>query len=183
MSILVSDPRDGHYKLYVKGADQEIHKRLKLSGQDAKIMEKVETFTEEASQQGLRTLYFAMKIIDEEEMKHFHFELEKAEQVLTQKEERLEMIYSRLESDLTLLGATAVEDQLQENVPEVIHDFQRAHIKVWMLTGDKFETAKNIGASCKLIQKDDVIYELRSKKDVELICSAEGISRNEILMG
>ena len=50
MSILVSDPRDGHYKLYVKGADQEIHKRLKLSGQDAKIMEKVETFTEEASQ-------------------------------------------------------------------------------------------------------------------------------------
>ena len=40
-----------------------------------------------------------------------------------------------------------------------------------MLTGDKFETAKNIGASCKLIQKDDMIYELRNKNDVEIVCS------------
>ena len=51
-----------------------------------------------------------------------------------------------------------------------------------MLTGDKFETAKNIGASCKLIQKDDMIYELRSKSDVAIVCSEDGIKRNEKLM-
>ena len=87
-----------------------------------------------------------------------------------------------MENDLTLLGATAVEDRLQENVPEVIHDFQRANIKVWMLTGDKFETAKNIGASCKLIQKGDMIYELRTKQDVTQVCSVMGVSKNEQLM-
>ena len=51
-----------------------------------------------------------------------------------------------------------------------------------MLTGDKFETAKNIGMSCKLIQKDDTLYELKKKKDVEELCSQPGIERNEHLM-
>ena len=87
-----------------------------------------------------------------------------------------------MESGLTLLGATAVEDRLQDNVPEVIHDFQRAQIKVWMLTGDKFETAKNIAASCKMTQRDDELYELRSKSDVQKICSSKGVMRNEQLM-
>ena len=151
MSILVYDPRDNRYKLYVKGADSEIQKRLKKDGQDANIMRIVEEFTDQASEEGLRTLFFAMKIIDKKELERFHSEIELTEQILQKKEERLELIYSNMESDLTLLGATAVEDRLQENVPEVIHDFQRANIKVWMLTGDKFETAKNIGASCKLI--------------------------------
>lgn len=92
-----------------------------------------------------------MKILEEKEVQKLHFEINKVDQVLHKKEERLESVYSELESNLILLGATAVEDRLQDRVPEVIHDFQKAHIKVWMLTGDKFETAKNIGASCKLI--------------------------------
>lgn len=51
-------------------------------------------------------------------------------------EERVEELYSKLETGLTLLGATALEDRLQENVPDVINDFHKADIKVWMLTGD-----------------------------------------------
>ena len=51
-----------------------------------------------------------------------------------------------------------------------------------MLTGDKFETAKNIGASCKLIQKGDIVYELKTKQDVATVCSATGIQTNEQLM-
>ena len=98
------------------------------------------------------------------------------------KDEKLEKVYSELESELTLLGATAVEDKLQDKVPDIIHDFQRAQIKVWMLTGDKLETAKNIAASCKLLQKDDIIYELRNKKDVSNICSIAGIQRNQELI-
>ena len=57
-----------------------------------------------------------------------------------------------VEKDIFLMGATAVEDKLQENVPQTIADFIRANIKVWMLTGDKLETAENIAKSCKLIQ-------------------------------
>ena len=51
-----------------------------------------------------------------------------------------------------------------------------------MLTGDKFETAKNIGASCKLIQKNDFLYELKSKEDVARVCSTIGVRKNEELM-
>lgn len=53
-----------------------------------------------------------------------------------------------------MIGCTAVEDKLQNEVPEVIRDMLKADIKVWMLTGDKLETAENIGYSCKLIQDD-----------------------------
>lgn len=60
-------------------------------------------------------------------------------------------IYDRFERGIVLLGATAVEDRLQDNVPETIKDLQDAGIKIWMLTGDKLETAENIGYSCKLL--------------------------------
>ena len=68
MSILVLDPRDHRFKLYVKGADSEIQKRLKKGSQNKDIVQAVDAFTEDASQKGLRTLYFAMKVIDEEEL-------------------------------------------------------------------------------------------------------------------
>lgn len=63
----------------------------------------------------------------------------------------LDKLTDKLERNLTLLGATAVEDKLQDGVPETIADLLRANIKVWMLTGDKLETAENIAKSCKLI--------------------------------
>ncbi|EKU23250.1 aminophospholipid-transporting p-type atpase [Nannochloropsis gaditana CCMP526] len=58
----------------------------------------------------------------------------------------------KIESNFELLGATAIEDKLQEGVPETIHDLTRAGIKVWMLTGDKEETAVNIGVACNLLE-------------------------------
>lgn len=66
-----------------------------------------------------------------------------------------------------MLGATAVEDRLQDNVPETINDLQEAGIKIWMLTGDKLETAENIGYSCKLLQKEMVVWRLSKKEEVE----------------
>lgn len=56
-----------------------------------------------------------------------------------------------IEKDMFLLGATAIEDKLQEGVPDAIHTLQLAGIKVWVLTGDRQETAINIGMSCRLI--------------------------------
>ncbi|TKA48293.1 putative phospholipid-transporting ATPase, partial [Cryomyces minteri] len=59
-----------------------------------------------------------------------------------------------IEHDFTLLGATAIEDKLQDGVPDTIHTLQTAGIKVWVLTGDRQETAINIGMGCKLISED-----------------------------
>jgi len=55
-----------------------------------------------------------------------------------------------------------VEDRLQTDVPSTIHDLQRGGIKVWMLTGDKFETAENIGYSCKLLSENMHIFRISS---------------------
>lgn len=67
------------------------------------------------------------------------------------KEEKLEEIYDEYELDLDYIGSSAIEDKLQENVPETIAKLLEAEIRVWVLTGDKQETAIEIGKSCKLI--------------------------------
>ena len=72
-----------------------------------------------------------------------------------------------MENDLFLLGATALEDKLQEGVPEVIEDFNNAGIKVWMLTGDKLETAENIGFSSKMFNEKMYIFKLQTKDKKE----------------
>lgn len=84
---------------------------------------------------GLRTLCFAMKEMRGDE----DWENIKVEDV---------------ECDLTLLGATAVEDLLQNEVDKCISDFKKAGINVWMLTGDKGETAQQIGLSTGLLNKE-----------------------------
>ena len=66
----------------------------------------------------------------------------------------MEALYAELETDMELIGATAVEDKLQDKVPETIEYLRNAEIKVWVLTGDKIQTAVNIGFSCKLLTQD-----------------------------
>ena len=68
--------------------------------------------------------------------------------------EELEAI---IEKQLELIGATAIEDKLQDNVKEVIYKIRHAGVKVWMLTGDKKETAVNIGISCGIVAEDMAI--------------------------
>lgn len=66
----------------------------------------------------------------------------------------IDQIQSFLERDLNIVGATAIEDKLQDQVKETIQDLKKSNIKVWMLTGDKKETAISIGFACGLIDKD-----------------------------
>lgn len=109
------------------------------------MWEQVDTFLTQASVKGFRTLLMAMKILDEREVKDFLNKCEEAERNLLTREKALQQIFSDFERDLVLVGATCVEDRLQDNVPETISDLQSAGIKIWMLTGDKLETAENIG--------------------------------------
>ncbi|TNV86611.1 hypothetical protein FGO68_gene4748 [Halteria grandinella] len=167
MSILCRDPDDGHFKLYVKGADSIIKERLDPEQLDQDLMDEIDDFLTSASVKGFRTLLMAMKVLDEQEVKEFLLNCETAERNLITKDKALQQIYSDFEKDLVLVGATCVEDRLQDNVPETIRDLQAAGIKIWMLTGDKLETAENIGYSTNLLSKKMEVTRVSNLADLK----------------
>jgi phospholipid-translocating ATPase len=86
-------------------------------------------------------LCLAYKVIGEEQYNEWNHRYQEASVHLENKEAQMEAVSAEIESDLRLLGATAIEDRLQDGVPEAIADLKRAGIKVWVATGDKLETA------------------------------------------
>jgi phospholipid-transporting ATPase len=109
---------------------------------------------------GLRTLVIAYRPVEEAEYTEWKAQYDEASRALTDRESKLEAVAAPLETRLHLLGATAIEDKLQDQVPETIADLQKAGIKVWVLTGDKTETAINIGYSCALIKPGQTLLKL-----------------------
>jgi phospholipid-translocating ATPase len=89
----------------------------------------------------LRTLCLAYKVIPEDEYQEWAYRYHEATVALDGREEKVEAVSDEMERELRLLGATAIEDKLQDGVPEAIADLKRAGIKVWVATGDKLETA------------------------------------------
>ena len=160
-SVLVKE--GSLYKLYIKGADSIIEERLDESTPSA-VLEKARYFVNLFSSKGYRTLYVAMRILSVEEFEDFISELEQVEMDTLHKKEKLEKVYATIECNLILLGATIVEDKLQENVPEVIKELREAEIKIWMLTGDKLSTAYNIALSCNLINKKIKTFFIEGKE-------------------
>jgi phospholipid-transporting ATPase len=110
---------------------------------------------EEYASEGLRTLCLAMREIPEDEFQQWYQIFDKAATTVGgNRADELDKAAELIEKDLYLLGATAIEDRLQDGVPDTIHTLQTAGIKIWVLTGDRQETAINIGMSCKLISED-----------------------------
>ena len=101
--------------------------------------------------EGLRTLCVAYREMSESEYKQWTAIYDQAASTINGRGEALDKAAEIIEKDMFLLGATAIEDKLQEGVPDAIHTLQLAGIKVWVLTGDRQETAINIGMSCRLI--------------------------------
>ena len=151
MSTIFRCP-DGKVRLYCKGADTVILERL---GKDNPIVEATLVHLEEYATEGLRTLCLAMREIPEQEFQEWFQVFEKANTTVSgNRAEEIDKAAEIIEHDFYLLGATAIEDKLQDGVPDTIHVLQEAGIKVWVLTGDRQETAINIGMSCKLISED-----------------------------
>ncbi|XP_043943078.1 phospholipid-transporting ATPase ID-like [Protopterus annectens] len=151
MSVIVRNP-EGRLTLYCKGADTIIYERLELSCQQ--LMDTTTEHLNEFAGDGLRTLVLAYKDLDHkyfETWKQQHFE---ASTALEDREDKLSELYEEIEKDLKLLGATAIEDKLQDGVPHTIEKLSQAGIKIWVLTGDKQETAVNIGYSCNMLSDD-----------------------------
>ena len=118
--------------------------------------------------EGLRTLLYAYKYVDEEEYAVWKKLYLDATTSLIDRQEMIEKTGAMIETNLELAGATAIEDKLQTGVPEAIDKLRRAKIKMWMLTGDKRETAINIGHSCRLIKDYSTITILdRESGDVD----------------
>ncbi|KAI8894365.1 hypothetical protein BC833DRAFT_605122 [Globomyces pollinis-pini] len=148
MSALVREP-SGRIKLYIKGADTVILERL------AKVnnpyVDATCALLEEYACDGLRTLCIAYRDVSDEEYAEWSAIYEKAANTINNRGEELSKAAELIEKDLILLGATAIEDKLQDGVGDTIHTLASAGIRVWVLTGDRQETAINIGFSCKLI--------------------------------
>ncbi|KNC97846.1 phospholipid-translocating P-type ATPase, flippase [Spizellomyces punctatus DAOM BR117] len=160
MSVIVKDERDGKIWLLCKGADSVIYERL-APGQSI-MCEQTLVHLELFANEGLRTLCLAQRVIPESEYISWAERYHKAACTLVDREREMEMVGEEIEKELELLGATAIEDKLQEQVPECIALLRQAGIKVWVLTGDKLETAINISLASNLLTSNQTLIVLKA---------------------
>ena len=161
-TVIVKD--NGIIKLYCKGADSIIKARTSPNTHP-QILKQGEYYVDKFSKHGFRTLFISMKVLSQTEYDNFAQELKIASTSLDNKEELCAQAYEKVENNLYIIGATIVEDKLQDNVPETIRDLRLANIKIWMLTGDKMDTAENIAKSCNLISEDIQLFRLCGNKN------------------
>ncbi|KAE9411132.1 phospholipid-translocating P-type ATPase [Gymnopus androsaceus JB14] len=162
MSVVLRklDGDDRRVFLLMKGADNVVFERLK-EGVDQALKDQTEMHLSEFANGGLRTLTLAYKIIPEQEYDAWRERYHEATVALDDREEKIDAVSDELEQNVRLLGATGIEDKLQDGVAETIADLKRAGIKIWVATGDKLETAIAIGHSTNLIARDSNIIVIR----------------------
>lgn len=152
MSVIVRD-EEGKILLLCKGADSVMFERL--SKDSSSFEEATWKHVNEYADAGLRTLILAYRELDEEEYRKFNKKFSEAKNsVSANRDDLIAEATEMIEKELTLLGATAVEDKLQNGVPDCIYKLAEAGIKIWVLTGDKMETAINIGFACSLLRRN-----------------------------
>jgi phospholipid-translocating ATPase len=154
MGIVIRDRQTGEIMFYQKGADVVM----------AKIVAYNDWLEEECgnmAREGLRTLVMARKRLSEETWVDFQEGYREARVSLGDRNEAIARVIAEyLEKDLELLGVTGVEDKLQDDVKMTIELLRNAGIKIWMLTGDKIETATCIAISTKLVARNQYIHQI-----------------------
>ncbi|KAG6760547.1 hypothetical protein POTOM_037070 [Populus tomentosa] len=149
MSVILGFP-DSSVKVFVKGADTSMFSVTDRS-LNKKVVRATEGHLHTYSTLGLRTLVIGMRDLSDSEFEDWHFSFEAASTAVVGRAALLHKVAGSVERNLTILGASAIEDKLQQGVPEAIESLRTAGIKVWVLTGDKQETAISIGYSSKLL--------------------------------
>ncbi|KAI0289421.1 hypothetical protein B0F90DRAFT_1812527 [Multifurca ochricompacta] len=152
MSVIVRNPQ-GQIILYCKGADSVIYERL-AEDHDLGLKDKTSKDMEAFANSGLRTLCIAYRLMSDEEYLEWSRVYDAAASSIKDRDEEIDQANSLVEHSLHVLGATALEDKLQEGVPEAIEKLHSAGIKLWILTGDKVQTAIEIAFSCNLLKND-----------------------------
>uniref|UniRef100_A0A452THZ0 Phospholipid-transporting ATPase n=1 Tax=Ursus maritimus TaxID=29073 RepID=A0A452THZ0_URSMA len=177
MSVLVRNP-EGSIYLYTKGADVVIFERLHKKGmKEWATEEALASFAEET----LRTLCLAYKEVDEDMYEEWRQRHQEASILLQNRAHALHQVYEEMEQGLQLLGATAIEDRLQDGVCDTIKCLKQGNIKVWVLTGDKQETAVNIGCPCQLLSESMLILEEKEAAIQAVLASDYSFSQFKFL--
>jgi magnesium-transporting ATPase (P-type) len=167
MSIIVRFP-DGKIALLAKGADSAMFERAKppsqISSDEQNILNSTRFHLERFACRGLRTLVYAVRYLTESEYSKWSRVYLEASTSLSDRVMKLDAAANLIEKDWSIIGATGIEDRLQAGVPESIQMLERANIKVWMVTGDKKETAVSIGSACGLIKPESEVLYLDSMR-------------------
>ncbi|KAL4713358.1 hypothetical protein ACJJTC_016826 [Scirpophaga incertulas] len=161
MGIIIK--KDDQYVFYEKGADTVMKNIIKVN-------DWVEEETDNMARDGLRTLVVAKRVLPELEFQKFARAYNKARKSLVDRNELMLAVQSSLENDLDIVGITVVEDKLQDKVKQTLECIRNAGIKIWMLTGDKIETAISIAFSSRLLTKHDhytIIVKCKSKEEID----------------
>ena len=143
MSIILKDIQSGRIVMFCKGADSAVLKKC-VSGNILSTEAAIKTF----AHNGWRTLVLTYRELSQTEYDEYTRMLNSAYSNILERNKMIEQVYEEIESNLILIGATGIEDKLQEEVSETLETLRAAGIKLWVLTGDKIETAINISQSC-----------------------------------
>ncbi|KAI8065143.1 aminophospholipid-transporting P-type ATPase [Gongronella butleri] len=158
MGIIIRDRQSQEITFYEKGADVVM----------ARIVQYNDWLEEECgnmAREGLRTLVVARKRLSEEAYEEFRARFHEAEIALHERNAlKQSVLEEMLESDLELLGLTGVEDKLQDGVKNTLEQMRNAGLRIWMLTGDKIETATCIAVSSKLVSRNQNIHQVAKLK-------------------
>lgn len=160
MGIIVRSKATNKIEFFMKGADVAM----------MRIVESSDWLEEECgnmAREGLRTLVFGMRTLDEYEYDAWLEHLNEAKLSIHNREANVQAAIERLESGLKLLGLTGVEDKLQVDVKPTLESLRNAGIRIWMLTGDKIETATCIAISARLVSRSQPIFQLVAKSPNE----------------
>lgn len=176
MSVIVMD-KNGQIWLYTKGAESHVLPLCKT--RNSQLMEKTNNHIDIFAKEGLRTLAIARKRLTKTEFINFNQELIEANSTLQNRAAKVEACQKKIETGLELLGATAVEDALQDDVRDTLVSLRASGIKVWVLTGDKIETALNIALSCGHIPENATKYFIVGcQNEAQLNGHLEALSRS-----
>ena len=164
MSVIIYNKETKEYELLSKGADSVMLNLITFQDQEK---DEVNRVINVLSKEGLRVLVMCKKKLTDE---YFNNWINRVNSVRNQNEELLFELYDEIEKDMIFSGCSAIEDKLQEGVSETIYTLLTCNIRIWVLTGDKQDTAEEIAKSCKLINdnlyltyliKDDVPTEVK----------------------
>ena len=153
MGIILQNKKHNHIIFYLKGAENVMMKFVKKE-----YIGYIKENAENLATKGLRTLVLTQKIISQKYFDEWFEEYNKALTSMDNRKEKISNVISKLENDMDFLCVTGVEDLLQDNVATTIDNLRNAGMKIWMLTGDKVETATCISISAGLKAKNHKIY-------------------------
>lgn len=161
--MIVKNKTTGEIKLYLKGADEVVSKRLKID--ESRF---IQSTAKDCASKGLRALSFSYKQLTEEEYETFNEKILKIFKKFEKRDILADHAIYELEKDSTALCVTGTEDLLQDNIKGTLDMLHDANIAVWMITGDKVETAKCISLSSGLKTPSTTFHTIASQEYLKI---------------